>query len=89
MSNATTMSDRIPAPVRSRHTSRPSVTKEDIQKVENDIVEAEKIIEVAVETHKTKTKQREQAAIKKVQESKKYKAKVEAFRRELVTQPCA
>jgi Ni,Fe-hydrogenase III large subunit len=79
------MSDRSPALARPHHTSRPSVTKEDIQKVENDIVEAEKIIEVAVETHKTKSLQRELDALKKIQGSKEYKAKVEAFRGELAS----
>ena len=43
------------------------------------------MIEGAVTSHKTKTFEREQAALQKIRESKEFQTKVEAFRWELVS----
>jgi hypothetical protein len=85
LNSVPTMKSGGSAPVHSCHTSRPSITKEEIQKVEQEIVEAEKMIKGAVGSHKAKTFEREQAAFKKIRESKEFQGKVEAFRWELVS----
>jgi hypothetical protein len=86
ISKASTMNDSSPGVPSRRYTSQPSVTKEDIQKVKEEIVLAEKMVKIAVKTHEHKTLEHEQVILKKIRESREFQTKVKAFRRELVSQ---
>jgi rRNA maturation endonuclease Nob1 len=87
LNNAPSANSGGPVAAGRGHASRPSVTKEDIQKVEKEIVEAEKMVEVAVESRNAKVLQREQEALKKIRESEEFQAKVESFRWKLMSPP--
>jgi hypothetical protein len=80
LSNAPSANTGSPVAARRGHTARPWVTTEEIQEVEKEIVEAEKMVEVAVESRNAKTLQREQEVLKKIRESEEFQAKVESFR---------
>ncbi|KAF1834594.1 hypothetical protein BDW02DRAFT_549911 [Decorospora gaudefroyi] len=71
-----------PVPQRRCYLSRPSITKEDVEKTEHMVVEAEKMVENAINNRATRNFHSEQAALKKLRESAEFSAKVEAFRKD-------
>ena len=74
-----------PVPAHRRHLSRPSVTKEEIQKAKHMIVEAEKMVDDAIDTHISKAFRREQTALEKIEKSAEFQAQVLVFRQDLVS----
>jgi hypothetical protein len=85
LNNAPSANTGSPVAAHRGHTARPSVTKEEIQEFEKEIVEAKKMVEVSVESRNAKALQREQEALKKIRESEEFQAKVESFRWKLVS----
>jgi hypothetical protein len=79
-----TKTDRPQAYVRGRLPSRPSVTKEDIEKTKHEVVEAERMLEDVTNRRVTKASDHERLALRRIQESGEFQARVDIYRKELV-----